>query len=69
MASIESRIASLEQTSKVSALRQLTDAERAVRLLYIFKHPDVFPSHAPLREILKRSGGSAAPLSNDVRRT
>lgn len=55
MASIKSRIAGLEQASRVAVRRQLTDAERAVRLTHLLNHPESYPSHAPLTGILKRT--------------
>lgn len=73
MASIKSRVNSLERSSKAKVLRVWTDAERAVRLFHILSNPERLPSHGPLIEILKQafnrdhlpSGrpGSSAPLS------
>ena len=57
MASIKTRIAGLEQASKVNVQRQLTDAERAVRVAYILNNPACSSMHAPLRKILKRALG------------
>jgi hypothetical protein len=55
MVSIKSRIADLEQSSRVTARHQLTDAERAVRLVRILTDPERLSEHAPLREFLKRT--------------
>ena len=54
MASIKTRIAGLEQASKVNVQRQLTDAERAVRMTHILNHPDSSPVYGPLRKFLIR---------------
>ena len=67
MASIKTRIAGLEQASKVNVQRQLTDAERAVRMTHILNHPESSPVYGPLREFLKRSGISDAQLTSNVR--
>jgi hypothetical protein len=58
MTSIKSRIADLEQPSRVTARRQLTDAERAVRLVHILNNPARSDEHAPLKKLLNRSGTS-----------
>ena len=57
MASIKTRIAGLEQASRATAQRQLTDAERAVRMTHILNHPDSSPVYVPLRRFLKRALG------------
>ena len=66
MASIKTRIAGLEQASKVNVQRQLTDAERAVRVAYILNNPACSSMHAPLRKILKRSKCSDPKVKIDV---
>jgi hypothetical protein len=55
MASIKTRVAGLEQASKVTVKRQLTDAERAVRLTHILNNPESSPMYGPLTEILKKA--------------
>jgi hypothetical protein len=40
MASIKTRVAGLEQASRATVRRQLTDAERAVRVTHILNNPD-----------------------------
>ena len=55
MASIKTRVAGLEQASKVTVKRQLTDAERAVRLTHILNNPESSPMYGPLVEFLKRT--------------
>ena len=60
MASIKTRIAGLEQASKVNVQRQLTDAERVVRLAHILNHPESSPVYVPLRRFLKRALGRNA---------
>jgi hypothetical protein len=57
MASIKSRVNSLERFSKAKVLRVWTDAERAVRLFHILSNTESSSAHAPLREILKRALG------------
>ena len=54
MASIKTRITGLEQASKATVRRQLTDAERAVRMTHILNHPDSSPVYVPLRKFLIR---------------
>ena len=54
MASIRTRITGLEQASKATVQRQLTDAERAVRMTHILNHPDSSPVYGPLRKFLIR---------------
>ena len=66
MASIKTRIAGLEQASKVNVQRQLTDAERAVRVAYILNNPACSSMHTPLRKILKRSKCIDPKLKSDV---
>ena len=55
MASIKTRVAGLEQASKVTVKRQLTDAERGVRLTHILNNPESSPMYGPLTEILKKA--------------
>ena len=55
MASIKTRVAGLEQASKVTVQRQLTDAERAVRLTHILNNPESSPMYGPLVEFLKQT--------------
>ncbi len=66
MASIKNRVADLEQASRATVRRQLTDAERAVRLTHILNNPASSPVDGPLREFLKRVGVSDAQLSRNV---
>lgn len=66
MASIKTRVAGLEQASKVTVQRQLTDAERAVRLTYILNHPESSPVYGPLRKFLKRTLFNKARPEGDV---
>ena len=47
-------IANLEQSTREATCRQLTDAERAVRLVHILNNPERSAEHAPLRALLKR---------------
>ena len=61
MASIKTRVAGLEQANRATVQRQLTDAERAVRMTHILNHPESSPVYVPLRRFLKRS------LGRDVR--
>lgn len=56
MASIKTRVVCLEQASKVTVKRQLTDAERAVRLTHILNNSESSPVYEPLVEFLKRTG-------------
>ena len=57
MASIRTRITGLEQASRATVRRQLTDAERAVRMTHILNHPESSPVYVPLRRFLKRALG------------
>ena len=57
MASIKTRVAGLEQASRETVGRQLTDAERAVRVAHILNHPESSPVYVPLRRFLKRALG------------
>lgn len=57
MASLKTRVADLEQASRATVRRQLTDAERAVRMTHILNHPDSSPVYVPLRRFLKRALG------------
>ena len=54
MASIKTRVAGLEQASRATVRRQLTDAERAVRMTHILNHPESSPVYVPLRKFLIR---------------
>lgn len=56
MASIKTRVVCLEQASKVTDKRLLTDAERAVRLTHILNNSESSPVYEPLVEFLKRTG-------------
>ena len=60
MASLKTRVAGLEQASRATVRRQLTDAERAVRMTHILNHPDSSPVCVPLRRFLKRALGRKA---------
>ena len=60
MASIRTRITGLEQASKATVQRQLTDAERVVRLAHILNYPESSPVYVPLRRFLKRALGRNA---------
>lgn len=62
MASIKTRVAGLEQASKVTVKRQLTDAERAVRLTHILNNPASSPVYGQLMKFLKILGCSDALL-------
>ena len=53
MASINSRIADLERSGTATVRRELTDAERAVRLVHILNHPELLPVHVSLQAFLK----------------
>ncbi len=55
MASIKTRIAGLEQARRSTVRRQLTDAERAVRVTHILNNPASSPMYEPLTEILKKA--------------
>jgi len=57
MASLRTRVADLEQASRATVRRQLTDAERAVRMAHILNHPESSPVYVPLRRFLKRALG------------
>ena len=63
MASIRTRITGLEQASKATVQRQLTDAERVVRLAHILNYPESSPVYVPLRKFLNRA------LGRDVHQT
>lgn len=63
MASIKTRVAGLEQASRATVRRQLTDAERAVRVVHILNHPETSPVYVPLRKFLNRA------LGRDVHQT
>jgi len=54
MASIKTRITGLEQASKATVQRQLTDTERVVRLAHILNYPESSPVYVPLRKFLIR---------------
>ena len=54
MASIKSRVATLEQASKAATRRPMADAELAVRVAHILNHPASSPVYGPLREFLIR---------------
>lgn len=66
MASIKTRIAGLEQASKVNVQRQLTDVERAVRVTHILNNPASSPMYGPLVEFLKRTLFNNARAETDV---
>ena len=55
MASIKTRVALLEQASRATVRRQLTDAERAVRVTHILNSSASSPVYEPLTEILKKA--------------
>ena len=55
MASIKTRVAGLEQASRATVRRQLTDAERAVRVTHILNNSASSPVYEPLTEILKKA--------------
>ncbi len=55
MASIKTRLALLEQASRATVRRQLTDAERAVRVTHILNNSASSPVYEPLTEILKKA--------------
>lgn len=55
MASIKSRVATLEQASKAATRRPMADAELAVRVAHILNHPASSPVYGPLREFMKRT--------------
>ena len=57
MPSVKARVAVLENTSKAPRARQLTDAERAVRLAHLLNCPEPPPVQKSLRESLKRALG------------
>ena len=63
MASIKTRVAGLEQAARATVRRQLTDAERAVRVVHILNHPESSPVYVPLRKFLNRA------LGRDVHQT
>ena len=63
MASLKTRVADLEQASRATVRRQLTDAERAVRVTHILNHPESSPVYVPLRKFLNRA------LGRDVHQT
>lgn len=54
MASIKNRVAGLEEASRATVRRQLTDAERAVRLTHILNHPES-PVYGQLTKFMKRA--------------
>ena len=58
MASIKSRVVTLEQASKAAARRPLTDAELAVRLVHILNNPAYALLQGPIRKVLERSARS-----------
>ena len=66
MTSIKTRVACLEQASKVTVQRQLTDAERAVRLTHILNNPESSPMHGPLTEFMQRALINKARSQRDV---
>ena len=55
MASIKTRVAGLEQAARATVRRQLTDAERAVRVTHILNNSASSPVYEPLTEILKKA--------------
>ena len=57
MPSVKCRVALLENTSKATRARQLSDAERAVRLAHLLNRPEPPPVQKSLRESLKRALG------------
>lgn len=67
MASIKTRVAGLEQASRATVQRQLTDAERAVRLTQILNNPESSSVYEPLRDLLKQAGVSDAQLTSNRR--
>ncbi len=56
MASIKTRVACLEQVSKATIHRPMTDVELAVRVTHILNNPESSPMYGPLVEFLKRAG-------------
>ena len=57
MASIKTRVAGMDQANRATVQRQLTDAERAVRMTHILNHPESSPVYVPLRMFLKSALG------------
>ena len=55
MASLKTRVADLEQASRATVRRQLTDAERAVRMTHILNHPESSAMYVQLVEFLKQT--------------
>ena len=55
MASIKTRIAGLEQARRSTVRRQLTDAERAVRVAHILNNPECSAMYGQLVEFLKQT--------------
>ena len=66
MASIKSRVASLEQTSGPTVRRKLTDAELAVRVTTILNNPASSPLYGPLTEFMNRAVVNNARCQRDV---
>lgn len=65
MASIN-RIADLEQARKATVQLQLTDAERAVRLIHILSHPGSSPVYGQLTGFFRRFLDREIQIMNDV---
>lgn len=63
MASLKTRVADLEQASRATMRRQLTDAERAVRVTHILNNSEAYPACEALRKFLKQA------LGRDVHQT
>ena len=66
MASLKTRVADLEQASRATVRRQLTDTERAVRLTHILNNPASSPLYGPLTEFMNRAVVNNARCQRDV---
>ena len=66
MASLKTRVADLEQASRATVRRQLTDAERAVRMTHILNHPESSPVYGQLTAFMKRALINKARSQRDV---
>jgi hypothetical protein len=66
MASIKTRVACLEQVSKATIHRPMSDVELAVRVTTILNNPASSPLYGPLTEFMNRAVVNNARCQRDV---
>ena len=66
MASIKTRVACLEQVSKATIHRPMSDVELAVRVTHILNNPESSPVYGQLTAFMKRALVDKARSQRDV---